>query len=95
MPWLTDDLDRSADPVVDVQRSSRRRDPGLGTIQLHHQRLIRAALQTQSAERVLIRHVHGFVTEHVHDIRVVPHALGRQRGPADLHAVDVVAVDRD
>ena len=85
----TYDLDRAADPVVDFLRRPGGRETRVGTVQLHYQGLLEAALQPESAVGVVIRH-HDFVAQHVHDVRIVPDGFGGQGAAADLHAVDLV-----
>ena len=67
--------------------------PAFCAAELDHQACRGAALEAQAAVGVEVRH--DDLAEHdVHDVGVVPDALGRQRAAADDHAVEVVVRQR-
>ena len=61
--------------------------------ELHHQAALAVALQAQAAHVVVFRH-DDLAAEHVHDVGIVPHGLGGERGRPDFHAVDFVDQQR-
>ena len=83
---MSQDLQGTADAIVDIQRHAVGGQSGRRAQHLHDQAFPRAAQQPQSAERVVIEDL-DLVEEDMDDIGVVPGRLGRQvRAPHD-HAV--------
>ena len=89
MPGVADDLHRSADAIVHFEGHAGRSKPGHGPVELHYQALVRPALESQSAEGVVVRY-DDLVVDHMDHVGIVPDDLGRERSATDLHAVDVV-----
>ena len=82
-------MHRTADSVGNVQRISVGSEAGIGTIQLDNEALGRLAFKSQSAKRVEVGDRYGL--GHVmHDVGVVPDALGRERATANSHPVDTI-----
>ena len=84
---LTDQLNGSANPIVNIQWSSCCRKSCSRTIQFHNQTFGGAAFQTQPAKRVQIVN-DNFVTQHVNNVGVVPDRLRRQKIATNFHSVN-------
>ena len=88
-PRRTDDLNGSANSVIDIQFHSACRESGICTQQFDNQAFCRTTLQPHSTECVMVRHVH-FGLKNMHNICVVPNDLCRQDAATDLHAVHII-----
>ncbi len=91
MSDTADHLHCAADAIMDVKRRSGRGQSGGTAGKFHHQTFRVTALQTQSAEGVVIAD-NNLVLQDMHDVRVVPDRLGRQHFSADQHAVGAVTL---
>ena len=89
-PGLSQDLDRAADAIEDIQRRTGSGEASIHAGQLDNQALRVAALQTQPAVGVMVIHRDRALHD-VHDVRIVPNALGRQFLATDHDAVGRVA----
>ncbi len=82
-----DDLQRTADAIVEFLWCSKRRQSGILAGELHDETLFQTALEAKPAVRVEVGNDH-FVKQHVDNVRIIPDAIDRKHLAADDHAVD-------
>ncbi len=85
-----ENVQRPADPVLDIERFAVGGESGIGALEFDDQAGVLAALQPQATEGVEVVD-RDFIAEDVDDVGVVPDRLGGQRRAANHHAVDLVA----
>ena len=91
--WLTDDLQRAANPVVDIQWFPSGREARECTLKFDYQARVRIAVEPNSPVCVEVRN-HDLIQHHMHNICVVPDALSCEHFATNDHAIDGVSSEK-